>query len=152
MSAFDPDSFLNQAEAGANSTSFEPIPDGEYVAMIGSDEKAVTPRQTNSGRLILDVTWEIDDMNLKTQLQRDKLTVRQSIFIDTTPQGTIDRGKGKNVQLGRVRDALGQNDPMKPWSPISLRGAGPAKIRVTQRSSEDGSQVYNDVKAVTKIS
>ena len=150
MSTFDPDSFLNEEIDGAFSTSLEPIPEGEYLAVIGSEEKSVQVRQTNKGSLILDVTWEIQDEALFTQLGRTKLTVRQSLFLDTTPNNTLDRSKGKNVQLGRLRAALGQNDPMKPWVFGMLKGAGPATIKVTQRPSpDDETIIYNDVRAVT---
>lgn len=151
MSAFDPDSFLNEQVEGALSTSFEPIPEGEFLAVIGSEEKSIQVRQTAKGSTILDVTWELQDAELSTQLGRDKLTVRQSLFLDLTPEGTLDRGKGKNVQLGKLRAALNQNDPNRPWTFGHLKGAGPAMIRVTQRPSDDESVIYNDVKAVTAV-
>lgn len=149
MSVFDPSTFLNTQETGALSTSYDPIPDNEYSAFIGAGEEAVKARSTQSGQHILDVTWEITDPALAEQLGREKVTVRQSIFLDMTAQGTLDRGKGKNVQLGRLREALNQNDPSRPWSPLSLRGAGPAKIKVTSRTTDQG--VFNDVKAVSKV-
>lgn len=150
MSVFNPEAFLTQQETGALSTKFEPVPDGEYPAMIGADENSVKARTTASGRAILDVTWEINDPDLASRLGKDRITIRQSVFLDLTPQGTLDRAKGKNVQLGRLRDALGQNDPSRPWSPLNLRGAGPAKIRVTSRSGDDDT-IYNDVKGVAKM-
>lgn len=150
MSTFDPDSFLNEAVDGALATTFEPIPEGEYLAVISSGEKAITVRQTEKGSTILDISWEIQDAELAETLGRTTLSVRQSIFLDMTPNNTLDRGKGKNVTLGRVRAALGQNDPSKPWSFGMLKGAGPAMIKVGQRSNpQDDSIIYNDVKAVT---
>lgn len=150
MSAFDPDSFLNEQVEGSFSTTPEAVPEGEYLAVIGSGEKSVTVRETQKGSKILDVTWEIQDGVLAETLGRQTITVRQSIFLDTTAQGTLDRAKGKNVQLGRLRAALNQNDPARPWSFGMLKGAGPAKIRVTQRPNpDDPSIIYNDVKGVT---
>lgn len=149
MSTFDPDSFLNEAVDGALSTAPEPIPEGEFLAVIGMDDKSIQVRQTAKGSTILDVTWEIQDGDLAEKLGRQKITVRQSIFLDMTPNNTLDRSKGKNVQLGRLRAALGQNDPMKPWTFGSLKGAGPAMIKVTQRTNpDDESIIYNDVKGV----
>ena len=150
MSVFDPDSFLNETVQGANATTFEPIPEGEYLAVVASGDKAVTVRQTEKGSVILDVTWEIQDAELAEQLGRQTLTVRQSVFLDMTEQNTLDRGKGKNVSLGRLRSALNQNDPNKPWAFGHLKGAGPAMIKVGQRMNpNDESIIYNDVKGVT---
>lgn len=149
MSAFDPDAFLNEQVDGAMSTSQAPIPEGEYLAVVSSGDKAVVPRQAKNS-VILDVLWEIQDAQLAEQLGRDRITVRQSIFLDVTEHGTVDRSKGKNVALGKLRAALGQNDPSRPWSFGMLKGAGPAKIRVTQRQNQDDPDViYNDVKGVT---
>ena len=150
ISAFDPDSFLNEAVEGAMSTVAEPIPEGEYLAVVGSLEKSVAVRQTSKGQTILDITWELQDAALAEALDRQTVTVRQSIFLDMTTNNTLDRGKGKNLGLGRVRAALGQNDPNKPWSFGMLKGAGPAMIKVTQRpNAEDDTVIYNDVKGVT---
>ncbi len=150
MSTFDPDSFLNEEVDGALATTFEPIPEGEYLAVVASGEKAITVRQTERGSTILDISWEIQDAELAEKLGRTTLSVRQSVFLDMTPNNTLDRGKGKNVSLGRVRAALGQNDPNKPWAFGMLKGAGPAMIKVGQRSNpQDDSIIYNDVKAVT---
>lgn len=150
MTDFNPDSFLNDTIEGSLSTQQEPIPEGEYLAVIGSGEKSVTVRQTPKGSTILDITYEIQDAQLADQLGRQVLTVRQSIFLDLTPQNTLDRSKGKNTGLGRVRAALGQNDPNKPWSFGQLKGAGPVMIKVGQRPAGDGSDtIYNDVKGVT---
>lgn len=152
MSTFDPDSFLNEQVDGALATSFEPIPEGEYPAVVSSGDKAFSVRQTEKGTVILDVLWEIQDHELMESLGRNPLTVRQSLFLDMTPYGTLDRGKSKNVGLGRLRAALGQNDPNKPWTFGSLKGAGPALIKVGQRlNPNDESVVYNDVKLVTTI-
>lgn len=150
MSDFDPDSFLNETVEGAMSTAMEPIPEGEYLAVISSKDKAVNIRKTQKGGAVLDITWEIQDAELQEKLNREVVTVRQSIFLDITPQGTMDRSKGKNVGLGKLRAALNQNDPSRPWSVGMLVGCGPATIKVTQRPSpDDDSIIYNDVKGVT---
>lgn len=150
MSTFDPDAFLNESVDGAMSTSMEPVPEGEYLAVVSSGDKALQVRQTQKGGTILDITWEIQDHELSEKLGRQVVTVRQSVFLDMTPQNTLDRGKGKNVQLGKIRAALGQNDPTKPWNIPMLKGAGPATIKVGQRPDpNDEATIYNDVKGVT---
>jgi hypothetical protein len=70
-------------------------------------------------------------------------------MLDLNESGTgMDTGKGKNVTLGRLREALGLNQPGTPFSFRQLIGRA-AKISVTQRV--DGDQIYNDVKGVVKL-
>lgn len=149
---FDPNTFLDQQETGASSTYIEPIPAGEYTAVVRSTD--VREIETKRGKSqILDITWELQDQDLKVSLDRESVTARQSVFLDLTPEMRLDMGKGKNVQLGRVREALGQNDPGRPWSVRNLLGAGPVLIRITQRADDnDTDRIFNDVKAVSRLS
>lgn len=155
MSMFDPDTFMSSSTTEASETRIEPVPEGDYPAVIGGDEGDVKVRQFNSARTgdtytSLDVTWEIQDAQLAVQLGRKTLRVRQSIFLDLNESGGLAMGPGKNVSLGRLRDALGQNRPGQPWSPANLRGAGPALIKVKHRMVEE--DVYDEVKGVAKLS
>jgi hypothetical protein len=108
---FDPEAFLNQTTDGANSTAYVPCPEGEYNAVCQKVE--ARPWQgkkdpTKSG-VSLTLTWNIDSPEVRQELQRDEVTVRQDIMLDLLPSGGIDTGKGKNVSLGRTRDAVGLN-------------------------------------------
>lgn len=144
-STFDPATFANTEFTDANSTTLNPIPEGEFVAAIDKTNIRVIEK---SGSVILDVTWKIDDAKVAEETGIASPQVRQSVFLDITPSGGLDFGKGKNVQLGRLREALNQNNAGQPWSFGNLLGAV-AKIRVTQRI--DGENIYNDVKGVTKL-
>lgn len=148
---FDPDAFMNDAVEGAMDTKLDPIDPGEYQATI----EDIIPREftgkDGQNRVILDVVYNILDETLLAKLGRTKLTVRQSLFLDMTPQGQLDRSKGKNVQLGKVREAVRQNDPNQPWTPGYLKGAGPLLINVTQRPDKNSDAIYNDVKSVTAL-
>ena len=146
---FDPDAFMNEAVEGAMDTKLDPADPGEYHAVI----EDVLPREytdkQGEKRMILDLIWSIQDQELLLKLGRTKFTVKQSLFLDMTPQGQLDRSKGKNVQLGKVREATRQNDPNRPWVPGHLKGAGPCLINVTQRPDKNSDAIYNDVKSVT---
>jgi hypothetical protein len=147
MSVFNPDEFLNQSIEGSFATRMTPVPEGEYPAVI--DELKV--RTTDKGQVILDVTWNIVDDALKSNLGRDKITVRQSAFLDLDSNGKLQAGENKNVTLGRIREAIGQNYSDRPWVVGQLKGAGPAKIKVTQRPGQEAGDVFNDVKGIAKI-
>lgn len=99
-----------------------------------------------------DVTYLLQAPEVAAKLGREKLTVRQSFFIDFTEDGKqFDMGKGRNIALNKVRAAVGQNDPGKPWSLKKLEGAGPVKVQVKLRPDKNNSDViYNDVGSVGK--
>jgi hypothetical protein len=144
MSTFNPDTFMNTEITDASATSFPTVPESEYIAFV----KEIKPRSTDSGKAILDLTWSIDDAAVEAATGMKNPTVRQSIFLDITESGGLDNGKGKNVALGRVREALNQNQAGKPWAPGMLIG-GVAKITVKHRMVDDN--VYTDVKGVGKV-
>jgi hypothetical protein len=150
---FDPDTFMNTVETGAMSTEYVPIPQMICPGII----KEVKPRKIegkdgNDDSYLLDIEWLLDNEDVRQQLDRKELVARQSIFLDMTPQGTLDMGNGKNVQLGRLREALKQNDPMQPWALSSLRGAGPAMCKIGHRKdTKVEGRVYSEVQSVAKI-
>lgn len=120
---FDPSSFLTQETSDQMDTQFTPIPAGEYPAMI----KGVEARQTQSTKdpnevwTILDVTYIIDDQGVREETGLPEPTIRQSLFLDLA-DGKLDTGKGKNVNLGRLREAVGLNQPGQAFSFGSLAG------------------------------
>ena len=147
MSTFNPDTFLNTETAEANSTSYIPVPEGEFQASI----KAIKPRVLTDGRAVLDVTWIVDDEVARQETGMAEPSVRQTLWLDTTESGGLDFGKGKNVGLGRLREALGQNAPGKPWAPGMLVG-GVAKVKVSHSiDKRDNVTINADVKAVLPL-
>ena len=151
MGTFDPAVFLDQTTSDANSTVSLPVPEGEYTAVIDKvDIRQWTgkkdPSQTG---IAVDILWSIEDAAVKAALERDKVICRQGIMLDLNASGGIDTGKGKNVALGKLREATGLNTPGQPFAFRMLEGQM-AKVSVKNRV--DGDTVYSDVKAVTKLS
>jgi len=150
MSAFDPDLFLSQTVDQANDTKVTPCPAGEFTGVV----KEFKARQwtaksdpSNTG-VTLDVTWTIEDEGVRQTLDRQEVTVRQGIMLDVTEAGALDLGKGKNVGLGRLREALGLNVPGQPFSFGMLNGQM-AKVTVAHRVV--GEDIFADVKMVAKL-
>jgi hypothetical protein len=148
MSTFDVESFIHTEIEGANETNFTPVPIGDYEALI--DDIKLTSRDINGREVvILDVMWDILDENLRATMNRDKVIVRQGVFLDVA-DGALAFGPNQNVSLGRLRDALGQNSDGTPWSFSSLRGAGPVYLRVEHRDNPNNpDNPYTDVKSVS---
>ncbi len=148
--AFNAEQFMEQTIKGANSIKMQPIPVGEYPAIISK----VQPRPwqskdgTSSG-ISLDVTWEIADDNLKVSLGRDKITVRQGVMLDLNLEtGDLDMGEGRNVGLGRLREAVGKNSG--DFSLSSLPGLA-AKVVVTHRLDKEKDEIYSEVNRVLPL-
>lgn len=150
ISTFDPTLFMDSTTEDSMSTSSQPCPEGEFPATV--KEVKVSSWQSKKDPTLAgikaDVFWSIDDQNVLAALERKEVIVKQGIMLDTTEQGGLDTGKGKNVTLGRLREALNLNQPGRPFSLNQLAGRA-AKVAVKHRV--DGDQIYADVKAVTAL-
>ena len=140
---FDPDTFMSTTTDQADETTYRPIPEGEYMAVISKIEG-----RTPKGNSILDIMWAIDDERVRAETGMDNPQVRQSLFLDITREGGLERGANKNVQLGKLRAALNQNNPGQAWAPGMMEGQV-ARISVKHRI--DGEATYCDVKGVTAV-
>ncbi len=84
---------------------------------------------------------------MKEFLGRDNVTVRQSIMLDTDESGRLDIGRGKNVSLGRLREAVNKNNPGDAFSFSMLPGLS-ARVSVSHR--EYNGDVFAGVSAVAR--
>lgn len=149
-STFDPEVFMSTEVTESMATKFDPVDEGEFVASV----EAFKVRAVKDA-VVLDVLWLILDDALEAKMNMEKIIVRQGVFLDVEHDGRLMTGINKNVRLGRLREALGQNRPGQPWNFRMLKGAGPVKITVTQRASTDPTkpdEIYNDVVKVTPLS
>ena len=147
MSTFNPDVFLNTEIAESNATAYTPVPEGEFQASI----KSIKPRVLTDGRAVLDVTWIVDDEVARQETGMAEPSVRQTLWLDITESGGLDFGKGKNVGLGRLRDAIGQNQSGKPWAPGMLVGQV-AKVKVTHSiDKRDNETIQANVASTVKL-
>ena len=150
MASFDPESFLDLEIEGANDTRLIPIPVGEYIATVEKGDKVreIKSKDGTDTFYSLPIVWRIDDPSVLEATQRDKVTIRADIFLDILPSGALDMGKGKNVQLGKYREALGLNDPTRPFSMRMFINRA-AKIKVGQRAHKETGELMPTVQAVT---
>lgn len=153
-SMFDPNTFLDMSVQEANSTVSTPVPAGEFIGLI-EDVKArpwAKKDDPSVSGMALDIIWNVDDAGVKQLLERDKVSVKQGVMLDLTPEGGLDMGKGKNVTLGRLRDALGLNTPGQPFGFKMMIGRA-ARIKVTHRTDPKNPEaIFAEVAAVAKIS
>lgn len=144
------------------------VPEGEYVAVsqeVRAENFRIMESEKNkpsengcdrSGkRLMFDLVWEIDDPNVAAVTKRSKSTVRQSLFLDVTPDSDLEAGRFSiaggdeyNLGLGRLRKVFGQNEDGKPWSFSMLAGKA-ARVTVVHR--KDGENEYDGVSKVVTL-
>lgn len=149
MSTFDVDAFLQTTYKDANDTKLVPIPEGEYMAQIDKVEVKNIQKKDGSGTVtIAELSWVVTDQAAKDATGLATPRARQSIFLDVTEQGSLDMGKGKNVSLGKLRDAVGQNKPGKSWS-FSHLSQATAFVKVEHEPNDkDPEIIYNRVRSV----
>jgi len=152
LSAFDANAFLETTFEGAMSTKFLIPPAQDWPGTIS---KLSPPRKftNNDGeeQAVFDVQWSIEDPKCHGG---QKCFAKQTHWLDFKMENNmavLDFDEGKNVSLGQLRDALGQNKEKGKWSPGMLMGQS-AKIRVSHRPDKADQDIkYAEVKKVSAL-
>jgi hypothetical protein len=157
---FDADAFMTATIDAPMATNMAGVPEGEYTAMIGDFDSSAfktvttTDRQTGGtrDRPVLEIPFVILDDALKAKLGRETITHRETFWLDMTAEGKLETAQDKNLRLGQLRAALGQNTGA-PWSPSMLRNMGPVKILIkTTSDKRDPEKKYTNITRYAKIS
>ena len=152
---FDKNLFLGGTTTEQGSTEYTPIPENEngYPAVISKVDVRQEAGKDGTLMTLLDVTWDLSDNDgsIEAATGLKKNTVRQGFFLDITADGRgLDMGKGKNVPLNKLRDALGQNVAGQAWAPNMMMGKF-AIVKIKQTMSEKGDgRIYSNVGSVVK--
>lgn len=158
--AFDAKAFMAQKVTAPMSTEREKVPEGQYRAMIDAGEGWIEFASGEIGKgerageqwVSANIRFLIQDEAVKAELGRDKVIVRKKIFLDLDKAGGLDVAKGRNVELGALREAVNQNND-KAWSIEKLEGAGPVMVEVTHRADpNDSSKSYVEVGKTARVS
>jgi hypothetical protein len=146
---FDTDTLLETTFSDALDTTQTPCPEGEYTAVLDDFKPRAFKTRDGDEGAVLDVFW-LPQLDAATEASLGrKPRVKQSIFLDLSASGGLDMGKGRNIGLGRLREAVGQNQPGKPWNFGMLKGSM-ANVIVSHRIHEGN--IYDEVKAVKQAS
>jgi len=148
MSGFDAQSLLNATYTDANATKLIPAPVGDYVGLCTKvDVKSGTSRNSGEPWTRLELYLESEDPKLE-QVGMKKKTFRADTILELTPMGTIDTGPGKNVTLGRWREAAGLNREGQPFSLGMFQGQM-FKFTVSHEpDAKDPEVIYERVKGM----
>lgn len=124
-SPFDPTVYSQMTFNQKASTESFPVPVGEHVCTIEKTELAAWENKdkTNGGlKVQFTLVCEDSDKAIFNVTGRDKNTLRYEFILDMTEDGKgLDFGKGKNIRLGRLQEAVGIAEG-QPWSFDSFTG------------------------------
>jgi hypothetical protein len=164
---FDIASFQNSSITGAMDTRRSVYPEGEYVLQIAADDKAVQiqggmsaakddkparpwARCTLKCRVVkCPETTSMDELAKLMGQPVDELYIYYGIMLDINDNGKLDGGPNRNVKLGAIRAAVGQNDGNIPWHYEMLKTqAFRAKVITVSSDKSDPEAKSNDIRGV----
>lgn len=144
---FDPDQFMSMTVDQPLEVERTLVPEGEFDAMVDDFDSSIFEtfnftykRGPNAGQegSLHKGTFPIviNDDKVRAALQTDKARVYYQCTLDfDETTGQLLFGPNKNIDLGKLRNAVGQNSP-GPWAVSQLRGAGPFKVKVKHREGK----------------
>jgi len=145
------------------STRYVTPPEGDFNLMLDSRNLDVTKWFTsgiaqkgqNAGNeyVTFEIPMEILDDKVRQALNQDHVYSRYKGFLDFAPDGSLDFSEGKNVKIGRLREALNQNDPNVPWDPSQLALASGTIFKGHLKhtpNKDDPTAPFSEISRVTK--
>lgn len=149
-STFNPEQFLGTTTEETGPTAYTPVPIGEWLGTCTKivARSGVSPK-TNETWHMLNVTWEFKDPKVLEVTKGEAAFANQSFFLDLKEGGILDFGVNKNVQLSRLRDAVGQQRTGRPWAPAHL--VGTTAICMVAHENDDNGDPRAVVKRVANV-
>lgn len=146
-SSFDPSVFLDAQVNEANEKR-PPLPtenpddaNGLYLAVIGEikTDSGTIGKGDRTGQpwasMLIPLRIQVPPVVQALGLPPE-LTITDRAFLDLTPQGSLDNGKGKNRRQKDYRDATGQNTAGVPWAWRMLQGRT-VKVKINHELYQD---------------
>lgn len=153
MSIFDPTAFMNSPLPEANATKRVPLPVADAVPAQLVEQKYVSgevKEGDHAGKswYKLNAVFEITDPEYlaKCAGQPEKVKITYGVMLDMNETGGLAFGENKNINLGKLRQATGANEPGKTLAHMTGQFV---RLKIGHRADpNDSSIVYEDVKGV----
>ena len=128
MTDFNPDDLMHTSMDKKSSTAIIPVPLGDWEGTLGKPtfRQAVIKKGERTGEVMtfMDIMISFEDNpEVVAECKRPKPSIRHSVILTLTEDGKgISEEEGENVDLGRLREACGLNEPGDDFSPAMLEG------------------------------
>lgn len=162
MSNFDPELFMQQTVDQPMETERTLCPPGDYTMMVDDFEAKRAIEQIdfeykkgpNAGQpgtmYVFNCPCVVQDDKVKADMDQDRVIVYKRITLDVNADGQLSWGKNKNIDLGQLRHAVGQNHA-GTWNISHLRGAGPFVGKVEKREGKRKDGTNFEGREVTRV-
>jgi len=147
MSLFNADVLLNAATESKMSTSIPPMPNGDFIFTI----TGVEFKNPKDDMVVLEAKVECIDPEVCAVTGMNPTKSKISCFCDLTDSGLLDDAEGKNVQIGKLREAVGQNEAGTPWTPMMLVGAQLRGKVAQEPDKKDPTIIRSNIVATARI-
>jgi len=140
---------LESAVKAAFDTKILPCPEGEYNLLISKLTLRSGIDKNGEPYNMLNVLLSVEDQGVREALAREEVYVQHTCKLDVilnpeTGLPMLDNGKGKNIDLGRLRAACDLNEPEQDFNMNMLLNRI-VKGKVTQRENEETGDIYAEV-------
>jgi len=169
---FEPNDILNGTYYEATATKISMPPAGQYLGTIIHDSESQYDSQKITAKegeytnkqgetrpwMLINVPFRLAKPDDPSHEGHDK-TSRMTLFLDLVdgPNGTPvpDFSGDKNIALGKLREAVGQNTAGEQWSPMMLAGQScnvSVEHETAKKAEADGTfRTYANVTAVAAL-
>lgn len=148
---FDAQALLNAATEEVNSTRVLPAPVGDYIGQVTKvDVKSGIGKNSGEPWVRLELVLEAEDPKLES-IGMTKKRFNGGFMLDITPSGSLDMSEGKNIQLGRAREACGLNREGQAFSLGMFQGQTFKFTVEHEPDSRDPTVIWERVKGLRSV-
>jgi hypothetical protein len=147
MTIFNAEVLLNAATEKSHATSIPPLPEQEFIFTVTK----IDFKQPKDGVIIMELSAETTDPVAVAATGINPSRSRWSTFVDLTESGLLDDTDGKNIGIGKIREAVGQNTAGVPWAPAALMGQQFRGKIVQKADAKDATVIRSEIGAVAKL-
>lgn len=153
-SGFNVEAFSAGSFEGEGDTRRLQLEEKDYRAVVEGpfgDEKATRIFTSDKGAVALIVVWRLEDPEQQAKYNLDRMpTKRQTIWLDITPNGSLDMGPYKNPDLNKFRDVFDLNKKGVEWKFQDFIGRT-AIVRLKNfKNPDDPQNPFQNIVAVSR--
>lgn len=146
----DINEFINDAQDDVPSADFIATPEGEYPMYVKPGSTKIVQGESDKGKWAMyTATAVVDDQAAREATNMENPTAKVRFFLDVNDSGALVKGTNRNVTLGKLLKATGQDRP--GWSYAGIEGVNfRGKVKHIA-DKKDATRIAAEVVAFAKL-